>query len=64
MPQGVSVDGNTYSYICPISETQELSVMVTVEEGGAYSIRCWQAVSTTVWEEDLTLDVWDGMIIE
>lgn len=59
LPAGVMQEGNTYYYTCPISQTQALSVAVSVE-GTAYEILRWQAVSTAQWAPDTTLDVWDG----
>jgi len=64
VPEEVSVEGRTYSYTCPISETQDLSVVVRAEEDGSYTILSWEAVSTLVWESDSGLDVWDGVIFE
>lgn len=59
IPDGVSVDGATYSYTCPISNTQDLSVAVQLD-GAQYTILRWQAVSTVQWRPDDNLDVWDG----
>ena len=59
VPEGVRVKADTYSYTCPISETQELQVEVRIRENG-WEILRWQAVSTTQWNEDETLSLWDG----
>ena len=59
IPEGVSVKVDTYSYTCPISETQELQVEVRIQENG-WEILRWQAVSTAQWNEDETLSLWDG----
>lgn len=63
LPENVTLDrgadGNIYSYTCPISDTQALEVDVWVE-GTAYTILRWQAVSTTDWEADGALELWDG----
>jgi len=59
IPNGVTVDGNIYSYACPISETQELDVKVIIN-GTDYTILSWKCVSTTDWEADNNLNVWDG----
>ena len=44
IPQGVTAEGNTYSYSCPISSGQDLMVQVRIE-GGNWTILRWQAVS-------------------
>ena len=58
-PEGVTLSGDTYSYTCPISETQTLAVNVRAE-GGNYEILRWQAVSTVDWVSDDSLPIWDG----
>ncbi len=59
---GVSVEGDVYSYSCPISETQDLMVEVQLQ-GKNYTILRWQAVSNQEVNPDLDggLNVWDGM---
>ena len=59
IPEGVSEQAGVYSYACPISQTQTLTVSVTVE-GPEYTILRWQAVSTARWQADDSLRVWDG----
>lgn len=59
LPEGVAVNGNIYSYSCPVSETQKLCVEVSVTEGGFDIIR-WQTASTTEWTESDGLAVWRG----
>ena len=59
VPRGVTRDGDCFSYICPISDTQELWVEVEVR-GSDYNILRWQAVSTVPWQPDDSLTVWDG----
>ena len=59
VPQGVTRDGDRFSYVCPISDTQELRVEAEVR-GSDYSILRWQAVSTVPWQPDDSLTVWDG----
>ena len=61
-PDGISVHGDIYSFVCPISETQELQVEVQ-HSGEAWTVLRWQAVSVTQWEADDSLDVWDGELI-
>lgn len=59
VPDGVAVSGNTYSYACPISPTQQLSVVVALADG-QYQILEWQATSTAQWQADGQLPVWTG----
>ena len=59
VPAGVTQEDDTYSYTCPISDTQALDVEVLVE-GTSYTVLRWQAVSTADWETDNTLELWDG----
>ena len=49
VPADVRVDGNIYTYTCPISDTQELVVQLYREEYG-WKVLQWQAVSTVEWE--------------
>ena len=59
LPDGVALDGDVYSYTCPISDTQELQVEVRVD-GAAYEVLRWQAAAAGGWEIDEGLEVWDG----
>lgn len=59
VPQGVTREGNQYTYSCPISDTQTLVVRVEVA-GENYQILRWQAISTENWEAEDKLPVWDG----
>ena len=59
VPQGVTREGNQYTYSCPISDTQTLVVRVEVA-GENYQILRWQAISTENWETEDKLPVWDG----
>ena len=59
IPTGVTVENDVYSYYCAISDTQALSIAVAVEDGN-YSVLRWQAISTTDWQADDRLPVWDG----
>ena len=45
IPEGVIVDGNHYSYTCPISETQYLSVKLHLEDGN-WNVVAWKTIST------------------
>lgn len=55
----VTVDGDLYSYTCPISDTQELQVRLRLEDG-EYTILCWQAVPVGEWVVDDSIHVWEG----
>lgn len=59
LPEGVTVSDELYSYTCPISDTQELRVVLSCG-GGEWTVLRWQTVSTTRWTADDSLDVWDG----
>lgn len=60
---GVTESDGVYSYVCPISDTQELSVQVQLYDGG-YTILQWQAVSTAEWVPDDSLTLWDGSNVD
>lgn len=55
----VTVENGICFYSCTISDTQELRVAVRQEEAG-WTVLQWQMVSTTDWEKDDSLNVWDG----
>lgn len=57
IPEGVSREGDVFSYACPISETQELQVQV---HSGDWKVLRWQSVSVTDWQADESLNLWDG----
>lgn len=59
VPEDVTVTGETYTYTCPISDTQALEVEVRVN-GTDYEVLRWQSVSTADWQADESLHVWDG----
>lgn len=60
LPAQVEAEGEgRYAYACPISDTQSLMVEVQLE-GTEYTVLRWQAVSTTQWEAEENLTVWDG----
>lgn len=59
MPEGVSQDGNLYTYTCTISDTQVLAVQVVVEND-TFTILRWQVISSVRWEADDKRPVWDG----
>jgi acyl-CoA synthetase (AMP-forming)/AMP-acid ligase II len=51
IPAEVSVDGEFYTYSCPISDTQKLVVRLCREES-AWKVLQWQAVSTVEWDTE------------
>lgn len=60
LPEGVAVNGDVYSFSCPISDTQTLEAEVRLSVG-SYTILRWQAVSSSdAWEIDESLELWDG----
>ena len=59
LPDNVTKKDNLYSYTCQVSENQALEVEVQITED-SYRVLRWQLVSTTEWEADDGLDVWDG----
>ena len=59
MPAGVTQTGDTYTYACPVSETNQLQVELQ-KDGDQWNVICWTTVSTVEWESDDSLDLWDG----
>lgn len=57
-PEAVTVQGETYTYSCPISEHQRLEVVLTCRDG-MWQVLRWQAVSTATADDALP-DIWDG----
>ena len=57
--EDAAIQGNLYSYTCTISETQAIQVELA-EQNGVWTVLRWQAVSTTEWEADDSVDIWDG----
>lgn len=58
LPEGVTKEGNLYTYICPISHSQQL--VVELEQGETWQVRKWHAQAITNTETDDHLPVWDG----
>lgn len=59
VPEGVESRGETYSYSCPISETQRLDVQVKVQ-GSSYQVLRWQAVASGEWNPSDRMEIWEG----
>lgn len=57
--EGVTVEGDTASYRCKISDTQALEVELRQEEG-TYQILRWQAVATVEWQGSDNTVYWTG----
>ena len=57
--EGAATQCSVYSYTCAISETQAIQVELA-EQNGVWTVLRWQAVSTTEWEADDSVDIWDG----
>lgn len=57
----VSNGGARYTYTVKISESQELQVEIAKQQG-RYSILKWQAVPSQPWENDESIEVWDGFV--
>ena len=55
---GVTQDGNVYTYECPVNDTQCLRVVVEVS-GSDYTVHQWELKETTPWEPDQYLDLLD-----
>lgn len=60
-PPGVTAEGDIYSYICPISDTQNLSVAVRITDV-KYTILSWKTIPADKWKPDNRLQLWDGEI--
>ena len=59
IPPNVTYQDGVYAYFCPISQTQALAVRVRITST-AYTVLQWQAISTSQWEADNRLPVWNG----
>ena len=59
LPDNVTREGNLYRYTCQVSELQALEVEIEITEA-FYRVLRWQMVSTTQWEADDSMNVWDG----
>ncbi len=57
IPEGVTEKENIYCFQCTISSTQALIVEVQAD---TWKILRWQAISTTQWQADESLNLWDG----
>lgn len=55
----VSGEDGTYSYSCPISDTQQLNVSIRTN-GTDYEILRWQSALAEEWTPDEHIHVWHG----
>ena len=58
---GVEQNGDCYTYVCEVSQTQKLTVTVRIYTDG-YEILQWQTESCADWEADESINVWDGSV--
>lgn len=59
--KGTPEEKTTYIYSCPVSDAQELEVKVSInKEKSEYEILRWKIISTISWENEDTLNLWDG----
>ena len=61
IPEGVTAEGNIYTYTCPITGQTELYVKAEVQ-GSSYRILTWQQRSCGDWIIDTSLPVWTGTV--
>lgn len=64
-PAGVTFYGSESDYAqytCPISETQELQVLVSVGGDESWSVLRWRCVPSQEWSVSEDLELWDGVI--
>ena len=59
IPAEVTEADGVYTYACAVSDTQELRVSVQVKDGD-WTVLQWNTVSTADWQEDDSLNLWNG----
>ena len=59
LPDGVTKENDIYSYICPVSQNQQLEVDLQKDASG-WTVLRWQTVSIAEWETNESINVWDG----
>lgn len=59
VPARVQVQGDTYAYTCPVSEKQQLQVLLQLEND-TWTVLQWQLAVTNHESLDADLPVWDG----
>lgn len=61
VPEDVTLEDGIYAYSCPISETQNLKVEVSLD-GKQYTILRWQTVSEREQSGGEGMGLWDGTL--
>ena len=56
---GVQKKGDTYTYKCKIDDNQNLHVSVTIK-GNNYIVNQWKKVYDGKWEDNKSLELWEG----
>ncbi len=59
LPDGVTQDGDIYTYTCPISDALHLQVSVHITDSH-WEILSWRTETAIEWNEDDSLSVWNG----
>jgi hypothetical protein len=59
VPAEVKIQDDVYTYAIHVSDLKTLHVSVRVKDT-SYEILQWQTVSVTEWDEDDSLNLWDG----
>lgn len=59
-PEGVTAENGVLRYTIPITEGQELRVLLQRDAVGTYRVLEWKAAASGAWTPDMTLRVWDG----
>ena len=57
--EGVQKKGDTYTYKCKIDDNQNLHVSVTIK-GNNYIVNQWKKVYDGKWEDNKSLELWEG----
>ncbi len=57
IPEGVVYENDRYAYLCPVSDTQALSVVVYVN-AEKYEVLQWKVLVTEQWSPQEYLNVW------
>ncbi|MBQ8370308.1 MAG: hypothetical protein IJY35_10055 [Clostridia bacterium] len=62
-PDGVTRNGNRYTYTCPVTDSRVLEVTVGMDENGGYTVLAWRQITVVDRKTDGTTAVWDGTMI-
>ncbi len=58
-PDGVTKNGDVYSYACAVSDSCVLEAEVRIHEGECTILR-WQTVPSQTWEASMDMELWPG----